>query len=214
MLIKAVDALFSEFVTKQEAVMGSVGERLEQVLSKIQEMSSKTGINYGCSPFIVDDGDDALLLAHSDGTYVRLSRSFVVDAESVNEDYDAIYSSLFPVVGMLRFIPANPDFEFPVYSPRTPCADNELFSSAVNTSFEFLINTTIELTKIQMAKNIIALESVFTEEAKNSGLSSEEFYKSPEVLRSFATLFKQAINDSSELAESIANGDADLVTEE
>jgi hypothetical protein len=99
----------SGFYHKQSILIEVVGNNLKEMLDRITGME---GINYGAPPFILDDGEASLLLVDADGGYARLSPDYNLSEESVITDVDIIYSMPVRELGLIQFIPANPEFDF------------------------------------------------------------------------------------------------------
>lgn len=198
MLISMVKQLLTSFNEGQDHVVNHIGNRLEEILGNIPQIP---GFSHGRPPYIVDDGERALLLVNKDGSYLRLPPYFVVSEESVNDDFEAIYS--LPIAGangldLVRFIPANPDFDFPPYIPEQLLSDIE----GASTLLDDYLKMTLESTGLSIANSIARLTvssaSTLQPLLLKSGLSFDKLLRTPSGVEIMHMLFIGAVKQLSE----------------
>lgn len=160
-----------EFYETQQGVIASLNDGLAEVAKN--GMSPETSalpevFNYGKPPFfiIVDDGDPLLLLDEEYKCY-PLPPFFELEDECMSDDYNMVYST--PITGdgmsILRFIPANPDYEFPVfYADDAQEIDAELFN-VCDEAYEKFINGVQLLSKEKIARHLFRIQDSHRETA-------------------------------------------------
>jgi hypothetical protein len=135
-----------EFKELQQRVIAILEDDPDELAKKlVPEASILPGIfSYGEPPFmiVVDDGDPLVLLDEHYKCH-PLPPFFEMDDECVSHNYNAIFSIPISIpgvgLGIIRFFPANPDYEFPLFDPSDKAEiDQEYFDLCEQTYNEFL----------------------------------------------------------------------------
>ena len=172
-----------EFKELQQRVIaifeGGLDELAKEQLAP--EASILPGIfSYGEPPFmiVVDDSDPLVVLDENYKCH-PLPPLFEMDDACVSDDYNVIHS--VPMFGdgmsIIRFFPANPDYEFPQFDPSDEEEiDQEFFDLCEQTYNEFL-NTVQRMSKEKLGQHFYQIQEnhreateSFAENLKEVGL--------------------------------------------
>jgi hypothetical protein len=154
----------------------------EQKTSKlVPEESIIPGFSHGEPPFmiIVDDGDPLVLLDEHYKCH-PLPPFFEMDDACMSDDYNAIYSRPMMTFGddfsfsMIRFVPANPDYDFPLFDPSDKAEiDQEFFDLCEQTYNEFL-NRVQRMSKEKLGQHFYQIQESHREVTENLVENLEE----------------------------------------
>lgn len=193
MLADVIAKFVEDFDGKQDALIEAVGANFKKIIT---EQMLSAGVNFGKPPFIVDDGDVALLVIDKNGGYRRLPPTFELSAKSTKKGYDALYSLPILNFGLVRFIPAPAKFNFPPeYQPRTALLYSEESLQGIATLLSRMSNAMIELAELRLAKKLIGMQSGMMKVAKSEDVDFDSFMKSREVMTVFVSVSGQALSD-------------------
>lgn len=202
MLNEMMTDLIGAFDARQNALIAAVGGSFKEVLSL---MHKHQGPFYGNPPFIVDDGETPLLLVRSDGEWSRLPPTFSLSESAIEKDFDAIYSVPVVSFGLIRFIPAATDFQFP----------NEYQGSLVVTAFspqllnglekylDVMVDAIPKLAALGLAKNLIQLQAVMEVGAEEADVQLSEYMQMDQVQSAFISVLGEALVDGAHRAVNI-----------
>ena len=172
-----------EFKELQQRVIAIFEGGLDELAKK--ELAPEASIlpgffSCGEPPFmiIVDDGDPLLILDENYKCH-PLPPLFEMDDGCMSDDYNMIHST--PMIGdgfsIIRFIPANPDYEFPLFDPSDKGEiDQEFFDLCDQTYNEFL-NRVQRMSKEKLGQHFYQIQEShreatesFAENLKEVGL--------------------------------------------
>ncbi len=161
-----------EFNELQQRVIAILGDDPDELAKKLApEASILPGIfSYGEPPFmIVIDDSDPLVLLDEHYKCHPLPPFFEMDDECVSDNYNAIYS--IPMFGdgfrIIRFFPANPNYEFPLFDPSDKAEiDQEYFDLCEQTYNEFL-NTVQRMSKEKLGQHFYQIQESHREATEN-----------------------------------------------
>jgi hypothetical protein len=190
------------FVAKQSDLIDAMGGKFQDL---IRGMPRIPEMIFGPPPYIVDDGERALLLIDGDGKYLRLPADFRLSEESVNEDHSALYSiPLLNSGGLVRFIPANQDYDFQDVSSEIATAADDSFFPPVDRAFEMYINSVMSLTKVYVTEKLIEIMRPLMQCASETELTIAEFMGSKELLAPLFLVFEESLVKASGRVKDIA----------
>lgn len=196
--------MFREIVEKQQAVFfakqsGLIEAMGDNFKGPIARMAKMVGVvNYGNPPFIVDDGEDALLLIDESGKYSRLPPDFNLSEDAVKEGHDTIYSVPVPGIGLIRFLPANGDYEFhEIQAPSCPPHESDGFFESADKLFATYIDEVMSLAKKSVARSLNRMKRPMLEVSADNGMSIEDVLREPGVINYLFPIFALALTDAS-----------------
>lgn len=202
MFLEIVDKQQAEFFAKQSELIKAMGDSFKELIAR---MPAINGMSYGDSPYIVDDGEYAMLLVDGSGKYSRLPPDFRLSDDSVKEDYDALYS--IPALGgLIRFIPANPNYDFQAADSDSPLKSDDGFFTPVDEAFETYINGVMSLSKEYVATRLIDIMRTFVQAAGESNMTVEQFMRTPQIVGILFSIFGESLAKASERVTQIATG--------
>lgn len=185
------------FVAKQLALIETLGYGFAALISRIPKA---TDLNYGEPPFVVDDGNHALLLVAADGSWSRLPMELVLGEEMVKQGYDVLYS--VPVVGLgtVRFIPANPDFVFPLAAnfSNAPNESDSAFFKPLDSMFEAYVQRVTSLAQKAIVGKLMGMKEPLQALCLEEAQAIEDVLRTPELADSIHSIFAGAIVAASE----------------
>lgn len=184
----------AEFDAKQNALIEAIGGNLKAILANMQKTKA---LNHGQPPFIVDDGDVALLFVDKDGNYSKLPPDFSLSEETTSHDFEVIYA--LPVLGFgsVRFIPARADMAAPdaYQSEFVASAYDSQFLAGMSQYLEIMSKGIPELAAIRMVKKLIQLQPAMELSAKQAEMNLESFMQLREVRDAFVAVLGEALVD-------------------
>ncbi|HPB91743.1 MAG TPA: hypothetical protein PK372_03040 [Rugosibacter sp.] len=211
MFKEIVERQQAEFLAKQAALIEARGESFKNMIDGIPKLP---GVRFGEPPYIVDDGEDALLLIDADGNYSRFPPDFYLSEASVNEDYDAIYSVPSLSTGLaIRLIPANNNYDFPEIQATLPESD-EAYYEPLDELFELYINAVVDLTCQKVARELMRVRRSLMETCEGSDTVFADVLKTPGVSRAMFSIFGKSLADASEETVQNISGGEDEVEED
>ena len=164
---------FEEFKELQQRVIAIFEGGLDE-LAKEQlppEASILPGFfSYGEPPFVivVDDGDPLLILDENYKCHPLPYRIEMEDA-CMSDDYNAIYST--PMIGdgfsIIRFVPANPDYEFPLFDPGDEEEIDQEFFDLCDQAYNEFLNTVQRMSKEKPGQHFYQIQESHTEATEN-----------------------------------------------
>jgi hypothetical protein len=188
------------FVAKQLSLIESLGDGFAALISRIPKA---TGLNYGDPPFIVDEGNHALLLVAADGSWSRLPMELVLGEEMVKQGYDALYSVPVLGLGTVRFIPANPDFIFPlaVDVSNVPNESDSAFFKPLDSMFEAYVQRVTSLAQKAIVGKLVGMKEPLQALCLEEALAPEEVLRMPALAEKIIAIFARAVTDAAETAK-------------
>lgn len=211
MFSKIISENFSQFSLKQNSVLDAIAASGKDIVEKIMAMDG--AVNFGRPPYIIDDGEQAILFLDAHGTFSRISPSFRLDEDSVNDDYDSLYTMNSPI-GMIRFVPANSELQFPSFVKDQQSLFTDDAASALDGQFDILMNLTKEIVQIEIAKSLISIEAALDEAADESGTPFATLLRSPDIFKIFVPIFKSSMDIACEKASEIVSRQLDAANSE
>jgi len=118
-------------------------------------------IHNGEPPFmiVVDDGNPLLILDENYKCH-PLPPLFEMEDACVSDDYNAIYST--PMIGngisVIRFIPANPDYEFPLIDPGDGEETDQEFFDLCDQAYDEFFNTVQLMSKEKLGQHFYQIQ--------------------------------------------------------
>lgn len=191
MLNEMMDELVKGFDERQNALIEAVGGNLKAIFSNMKKTKA---LNHGKPPYILDDGEFALLFVDRDGNCSKLPPSFSLSEETTSREFDVIYT--LPVLGFgpVRFIPAQAAMVAPeaYQSNFVASAYSPQFLDGLSQYLAVMANAIPKLAALKMAKKLIQLQSAMETGAKGAGIELESFMQLREVRDVFVTVLGEA----------------------
>lgn len=199
MLNEMMSMLVKEFEEKQNALISAIGGDFKAILINMKKIKTP---KHGKPPYILDDGEVALLFITKDGNYSKLPPGFSLSEETISRDYEVIYTLPVHGIGSVRFIPARADmatpdayqsnFAAPAYSPQ--------FLDSLGKYLGVMSNTVPKLAAFRMAKKLIQLQPAMESSAKEAEMSLESFMQLREVRDAFVSALGEAFVEGAKRA--------------
>ena len=118
-------------------------------------------IRNGEPPFmiVVDEGDPLLILDENYKCH-PLPPLFEMDDACMSDDYNAIYST--PMIGdgfsIIRFVPANPDYEFPLFDPSDEEEIDQEFLDLCEQAYNEFLNKVQLMSKEKLGQHFYQIQ--------------------------------------------------------
>jgi hypothetical protein len=174
-------------------------------------------MSFGEPPYIVDDGDDAMLLVDADGSYSRLPPYFRLAEGTVNVGFDALYSlPLLSTGQVIRFIPANGDYEFPVVqesSAEAQESDDGFFGMA-DQLFQVYLDGVVSLTKESVAKTLLGMKGPLAKLCAENDIPLADILGAPVLGGGIFSVFSKALTEASEKMLQAVSNDSEQADDE
>ena len=195
MFKEIVERQQSEYFAKQSALIEGRDGNFKPLVEGVTKIP---GMSFGEPPYIVDDGEDALLLIDADGNYSRLPPDFYLSEESVNEDCDAFYTVPSPSTGtMIRLIPANSNYDF----SRNLAAASEsedAYYAPLDELFELYMNAIVDLTREKAAHELMRKRTSLLKTCEENDIAFAKVLRVPGIARAMYAIFASSLADASE----------------
>lgn len=195
MFKEIVEMQHTEYLAKQTDLIEGHGGNFKALVDGVAKLP---GMSFGEPPYIVDDGENALLLINADGNYSRLAPDFYLSEESVNEDYDAIYTVPSLSTGaMLRLIPANSSHDFADGRAAVSDTDNSYYAP-LDELFEVYMSAVVDLARQNAARDLMRKRTLLLRACEEDGISFADVIKAPRIARAMHAIFANSLTDASE----------------
>lgn len=196
MFMKIAARQQAELFEKQSALINAMGDRFKGL---IERMPRIPGMSYGEPPYIVDDGEQALLLVDANGSCSRLPSSFRLSEESVKEGYDALYSLPILSTGQsIRLIPARTDFDFSALEIESRAAQevDPVYWKFMDELFQSYIDSTMALARENIASKLAGSVGGLAQICAENDIPIEDALHLPGLANQWLALFGEALADA------------------
>lgn len=199
MLAEVINNLVVDFDEQQNALIQAIGGQLKGIVAEIKKSKA---MNHGNPPYIVDNGEIALLFVEKDGTYSKLAPDFALSEENTSDDFDVIYTLPVPGCGMVRFIPVRKGVKAPpeYQSNFSPSAYDAKFLEGLNQYLQVMVDTIPKLAALRMAKKLIQVHPAMERGAENAEMELTEFMELREVRDAIVEILGQALVEGAKRA--------------
>jgi len=197
----------AEFFAKQSALIDAMGDKFKSV---IERMPKVPGLSHGEPPYIVDDGDNALLLVAETGKWLRLAPDFRLSEDSVNEGYDAIYCLPVMGFGTIRLIPANSgyDFQETAVASSTPHEFDTGFYEVLDKLFAGYSDAVMSLAREYFAAKLMTMRDPLLALCAANDISVKDALATPGIVETLFSSFGESLmNASAKIAQGFEHGD-------
>jgi len=192
MLNEIMKDLVEEFDSMQDALVNAIGGNLKSIVA---DMAKNRVPFHGNPPFILDNGETPLLLVDGAGRFSRLPPSFSLSEEATQSEFDVIYTLPVLGFGLVRFIPASADFEFPASykSKFVASAYDADFLRGLEQYLDAMKDAAGQLAAFGLSKKLLQLQSVMEEGAAEANVALEDFMQMREVRDAFISILGDAL---------------------